>query len=97
MHACIAAVSQCVPSVTLAYSKKAAGVMSLAGIPEAVVDLRSLSGEDAVATVARACDTREETKAALRQNIPRVKSLVADFFSQTLTRRMTAEGLLCHH
>ena len=41
MHACIGAVSQCIPSVCLAYSGKFAGVMQPLGAGARVVDLRT--------------------------------------------------------
>ena len=40
MHACIAAISQAVPTICLAYSDKFSGVMRLIGQERAVVDLR---------------------------------------------------------
>lgn len=51
MHACIAAVSQAVPSVCLAYSGKFEGVMAPLGEGAVVVDLRSAPAETILATV----------------------------------------------
>ncbi len=42
MHACIAALSQCIPTVCLAYSRKFIGVMESIGCAESVADLRLL-------------------------------------------------------
>lgn len=39
MHSCIAAMSQCVPVVGLAYSKKFHGVFETAGLAESVIDI----------------------------------------------------------
>lgn len=41
MHACIAAISQCVPAVGIAYSGKFKGVFESVDVGEAVVDLRT--------------------------------------------------------
>lgn len=46
MHACIAAASQDVPTIALAYSDKFAGVLELAGSSTSVVDLRHTDAKD---------------------------------------------------
>jgi colanic acid/amylovoran biosynthesis protein len=53
MHACIAALSQCVPAIGLAYSDKFLGVFQSAGVGEAIVDLR---GDDTETVIARTLD-----------------------------------------
>ena len=51
MHACIAALSQGVPAVGLAYSRKFAGVFESVGVPELVADLTKLGNEEAIGRV----------------------------------------------
>jgi len=46
MHACIAAASQCVPAVPLAYSKKFKGVFDCVGAGDLVADLRCSSRDE---------------------------------------------------
>jgi colanic acid/amylovoran biosynthesis protein len=53
MHACIAALSQGVPAVGLAYSDKFVGVFASLGLEQLVVDLRSAAAIAAMDTVAR--------------------------------------------
>lgn len=48
MHACIAALSQGVPAVGLAYSRKFVGVFESVGVPELVADLTKLGNEEAL-------------------------------------------------
>ena len=65
MHACIAAVSQSIPAVTLAYSKKAAGVMGLVNAADTVADLRQLDLDECLAKVAAVDADREACRARL--------------------------------
>jgi len=51
MHACIAALSQGVPAVGLAYSRKFAGVFESVGVPKLVADLTKLDNEEALQRV----------------------------------------------
>jgi polysaccharide pyruvyl transferase WcaK-like protein len=51
MHACIAALSQGVPAVGLAYSRKFAGVFESVGVPELVADLTELGNEEALGRI----------------------------------------------
>lgn len=60
MHACIAALSQAVPTVGLAYSGKFAGVFGRVGAADLVVDLTTASEDLALAAVDRAFDMREQ-------------------------------------
>jgi len=51
MHSCIAALSQGVPCVGVAYSMKFRGVFESVGLQERVIDARSFSDEDAVKSI----------------------------------------------
>lgn len=86
MHACIGAVDSGVPTVTLAYSKKAEGVMAHLGGSVRVVDLRDDSTEGVLRRVRSAYHDREGACAALRERLPRVRSAVRGFFSNDLRR-----------
>lgn len=76
MHACIAALSQCIPAVGLAYSKKFAGVFETIGVEHLVVDLRSTKADDAVAAVDAAFQSRRSVVEHLEGTIPSVKQRV---------------------
>lgn len=66
MHACIAGLSQGVPTVGLAYSDKAKGVFEAAGAAGALLDLRRLEGEEVWKAVLDRVARRAELAAALR-------------------------------
>lgn len=76
MHACIAALSQGIPAVGVAYSDKFSGVFDSIGAGQLVVDPRRLTEGEAVEAVAHAFDERESTRARLRDDMPRVKARV---------------------
>jgi polysaccharide pyruvyl transferase WcaK-like protein len=70
MHACIAALSQTVPTVAMAYSGKFIGVLRSVGVESDVADLR-ISSVDEILTLLSSCfDMRDSTRAVLKQTIP---------------------------
>lgn len=73
MHSCIAALSQCIPAVGLAYSKKFAGVFETVGVEQLVVDLRSTDSDTAIAAIDRALQSRRSVVEHLEETIPAVK------------------------
>jgi colanic acid/amylovoran biosynthesis protein len=81
MHACIGAVSQCVPAVSLAYSQKFIGVMQTVGIPEMVADLRQLDVDGALQALDQAYEKRAEIRRRLSDTIPDVKATVLQLFN----------------
>jgi colanic acid/amylovoran biosynthesis protein len=76
MHACIAAISQAVPAVCLAYSRKFIGVME--GIEQAdlVVDLEKQDSTGAVAAIMHLFGIRDTLRQRIRNAMPRVKASV---------------------
>lgn len=82
MHACIAAISQCVPAVGLAYSSKFHGVFKSVGMEEMVIDIRGCEGNAVVTAVDRAYQRRSELRAKLEANIPNVRASVLGLFSR---------------
>jgi colanic acid/amylovoran biosynthesis protein len=78
MHSCIAALSQCIPAVGLAYSKKFKGVFQTAGVERLVVDLREAGQADVLAAVDEVIKARSTWVAHLREAIPSVKQQVLD-------------------
>jgi len=76
MHACIAALSQGIPAVGVAYSDKFFGVFDSVGAGGMVVDPRRLSAEASVDAIARAFDERETTRTHLRETMPRIRTRV---------------------
>ncbi len=82
MHACIAAVSQCVPAVSIAYSDKFTGVMETAGVESLVPDPRKMSEEEILEIVDQAYDRRGLIRQKLQQTIPAIKERVLGLFDE---------------
>ena len=80
MHACIAAVSQSVPVVPMAYSDKFVGVMQTIGIEANVVDLRKMDEEEIFNVIERAFEHRAEVRQQLSSTMPQVKKSVLSLF-----------------
>jgi colanic acid/amylovoran biosynthesis protein len=80
MHACIAAVSQCVPAVCLAYSDKFIGVMETIGVASIVADIRRLTASEVLKVVEQSLDNRAAIRQQLEQKMPEVKSSVLNLF-----------------
>jgi polysaccharide pyruvyl transferase WcaK-like protein len=70
MHACIAAVSQGVPAVSLAYSDKFLGVMETMGVSKLVADLRLMKTPDVLELVDVALDKRAVYREQLQRQMP---------------------------
>ncbi|MGH9681752.1 MAG: polysaccharide pyruvyl transferase family protein [Candidatus Acidiferrales bacterium] len=81
MHACIAAVSQAIPAVCVAYSDKFIGVMSAIGVDSIVADARKLDGPQLVEFVENALDGRAAIHERLRERIPEVQARVLNLFT----------------
>jgi polysaccharide pyruvyl transferase WcaK-like protein len=82
MHACIGALSQCVPAVGLAYSRKFAGVMELVGDGAAVIDLRSADLATISEGVTKAWQNREAMRQSLVDCMPELKQSVLSLCEQ---------------
>jgi colanic acid/amylovoran biosynthesis protein len=82
MHACIAAMSQCVPAVGIAYSRKFHGVFKSVGLEELAIDIREQDENTVLGAVDRAYQRRAEFRAKLEANIPAVRASVLGLFSR---------------
>jgi len=80
MHACIAAVSQNIPTVPVAYSDKFVGVMQTVGIGRNVVDPRNMSEEEMLSVIDRVFEQRALVRQQLEHKIPQVKEAVLNLF-----------------
>ena len=87
MHACIAALSQGVPAVGLAYSRKFMGVLRSIGVENLAVDLR----ECGVGKISKLIDdaylSREKIQSDLADRMPSVRQKVAHLFARTVSER----------
>jgi polysaccharide pyruvyl transferase WcaK-like protein len=82
MHACIAAVSQGVPAVAIAYSDKFLGVMETLGIPSLVVDARKLGKDDILAAVSQCYEKQALIRRHLEKKMPEVRESVLNLFNR---------------
>jgi polysaccharide pyruvyl transferase WcaK-like protein len=80
MHACIAALSQCIPAVGIAYSKKFKGVFETVGVENLIADPRTMGKEEIIEVICTALKYRMKVKAKLQQIMPQVKNNIYDIF-----------------
>jgi colanic acid/amylovoran biosynthesis protein len=76
MHACIGALSQAVPALSLAYSDKFSGVMETIGCGDLVIDLRKMPERDIMTLVDSAFTNRANLKRKLEEKMPQVKQTI---------------------
>jgi polysaccharide pyruvyl transferase WcaK-like protein len=81
MHACIAALSQNIPAVAIAYSKKFWGVMQTIGVEALVADPREMENAAILRHVDEAYERRGEWRAQLQHTVPQVKATVLNLFA----------------
>ena len=82
MHACIAALSQNVPTVSIAYSNKFIGVMQTIGVAELVADPRKLEKEEIFRVIGDAFEHKARLRGHLEKTMPRVKETVLNLFNE---------------
>ncbi len=82
MHSCIAALSQGVPAIGVAYSKKFKGVFDSIDVGDWIVDGRETSEATAVDIILQWIDRRNEMRAALAGKSARAQALVRETFSR---------------
>jgi len=87
MHACIAALSQTIPAVALAYSKKFRGVMQSLGMSSLVADLRESDQNTVLNVINNAFRQRLSLESELRARMPGVKISILKLFEQELAER----------
>lgn len=82
MHACIAALSQGVPAIGLAYSRKFVGVFESVGVPDLAIDLLNSDLAGAMETISDRFARRDEYRATLNHTLPQVRQSVLRIFEQ---------------
>ncbi len=81
MHACIAAMSQHIPTVGLAYSRKFAGVFETIGMGQWAVDLREADEPGVLKTLSDALLQRQGVQSHLERIVPETRQRVLSLFS----------------
>jgi colanic acid/amylovoran biosynthesis protein len=84
MHACIAGLSQKVPSVGLAYSRKFLGVFESAGVGDMVIDAREKDEAQLVNECIDKYRHRERTREILARRIPEIQTTICETFADLL-------------
>lgn len=82
MHACIAALSQAVPAVGLAYSRKFLGVFDSIEVGELAIDLREVGEEAVLKRLASIYEQRARIRKHLRARMNDVKASVLSAIAQ---------------
>jgi len=80
MHACIAALSQGIPAVGLAYSKKFRGVFETVGMDSWVVNLQENDESAVLDAVSRAFEQRHAAGESLKRTIPAAQEQIMRIF-----------------
>jgi len=83
MHACIAAISQCIPAVAIAYSKKFEGVFESVALGDCVADARRLGDRKLVDLVIERLAQKDDIHHRLEKIIPEVKERIMNIFPKT--------------
>ena len=78
MHACIAALSQGIPAVAIAYSRKFVGVLASIGADDMVADPRRMDLGQMLGLVGSSFDSRREISARLVERLPAVRQAILD-------------------
>lgn len=81
MHSCIAALSQNIPAVGLAYSRKFSGVFDSVGVAELVIDLRNETEGNILALVGKAFSRRQAIVQKLSETIPEAQQVILEALS----------------
>jgi polysaccharide pyruvyl transferase WcaK-like protein len=83
MHACIAALSQGIPAVGIAYSKKFTGVFESIGLSDCVVDARTCTENELLEKISSVFERRELIRKHLQNTIPSIQRQVLDIFKES--------------
>lgn len=83
MHACIAAASQCIPTVAIAYSKKFRGVFASIGLLDAVADPRFMERHEILNIIETSFSKKEEIRKGLSEKMPGVRDRILNIFADS--------------
>lgn len=84
MHACIAALSQGIPCVGVAYSRKFAGVFETVGMADWVIDARAVTEEQAIARVLELYRHRDRVRGELSRRADRARQDLQAVFARLI-------------
>ena len=85
MHSCIAALSQSIPAVGIAYSKKFQGVFDSIGLGDCVADAYRCKKQELLSIVGTAFERRGQTRAHLNEVVPEAKRSILNMLNPVET------------
>ncbi len=94
LHSCIAALSQAIPTVGVAYSKKFEGVFETVGAGDWVMDGRKVDAPSAVSGILERIRQREAMRATLERETERARALLRETFSSLLVSKAASPSRL---
>jgi len=89
MHACIAALSQGIPAIGVAYSQKFKGVFDSIGLGDMVVDARSMDMESTIRRILEMFRNRQSNCAMVRNQVEMAKNRLDETFFHLLVEKDT--------
>jgi colanic acid/amylovoran biosynthesis protein len=92
MHACIAALSQGIPTVGVAYSRKFAGVFEMVGAADWVIDGRTQCAQEALNRIEELFSQRHARTPILRARVAAAQKELSRTFEHVLGARPSLEG-----
>ncbi|MDA8174668.1 MAG: polysaccharide pyruvyl transferase family protein [Nitrospiraceae bacterium] len=93
MHACIAALSQNIPAVSIAYSRKFRGVLQTIGMDALVADPRTMDKEEILRIVSGSFENRRVLSEQLALKMPEVKKTVCSMMGDIYTQPLDGKAL----
>ncbi len=81
MHSCIAALSQHIPTIGMAYSKKFAGVFKTVDMLDCVMEMTQVDNASALAIVDSLYQQRQKIRQRLKTSIPQTQKKVTERFN----------------
>jgi polysaccharide pyruvyl transferase WcaK-like protein len=84
MHACIAAISQGIPTVGVAYSKKFKGIFDSIGLGEWIVDAREKDIESSLKIILTKFQQRENYSVKIQERVTEAKNIISESFHEML-------------
>jgi colanic acid/amylovoran biosynthesis protein len=84
MHACIAALSQGIPTVGVAYSRKFKGVFDSIEVSHLVIDARIADADEAIENILLMYETREQIEKTLKNRVEMAKDQLYHVFQEIL-------------
>lgn len=94
MHSCIAALSQGIPTVAVAYSKKFIGVFDSVGMGNMIVDARDTSLELAEDKILHLYKERANIRQVLNSRVESLRSLLSDTFKAMLLEACVTDNCI---